>query len=160
VLPWRVLTRGALPQRVLPSVFEGFTCGECTPGECSSREYSPQFLKDLPDESTSTLLNFRKITLDEYSLEYSRFLAQSSHLPQQQCPSNPSLILRLLFILFTFYVSHIYTPSLIFLYSYEKGKSVTLQVLSAEEQDFPSSDRTKEVLFPEGKNFQHVIKIP
>jgi len=101
---------------------------EYSPGECSPGEYYPRFLKDLPDKSASTLLNFRRITLGGYSLEYSRFLAQSPHLPQQQCPSNPFLILRLLFILFTFYVSHIYTPSLISLYSYEKGEWATLQV--------------------------------
>jgi len=155
-----VLTRGALPRLVLPSVFEGFTCGEYSLGECSSREYYPQSLKDLPVASTplasalpaSTTLNFRRITLDEYSLEYSRFLAQSPHLPQQQYPSNPFLILRLLFILFTFYVSHIYTPSLISLYSYKRGsgprcryclpKNRISHRLVALRKFFPSGERT------------------
>ncbi len=35
-----------------------------------------------------------------------------------------------------------------------------LQVLCAEEQDFPSSDYTKEVLSLGAKNFHHVMKIP
>jgi len=42
-----VLTRGALPRLVLPSGFEGFTCDEYFPGECSPDEYYPQVLKDL-----------------------------------------------------------------------------------------------------------------
>jgi len=56
-----VLTRGALPRLVLPSGFEGFTCGEYSPGECSLGEYFPQVLKDLALASAlpaSTPLSF------------------------------------------------------------------------------------------------------
>ncbi len=69
------------------------------------------------------------------------------------------VILCLLFILFTFYVSHIYTSSLIFLYSCEKRKWIMLQILCVEEQNFPSSDCTKKVLFLRAKNFHHMMKI-
>jgi len=70
------------------------------------------------------------------------------------------VILRLLFILFTFYVSHIYTSFLIFLYSCEKRKWVMLQILYVKEQNFSSSDCTKKVLSFRAKNFHHVMKIP
>ncbi len=83
---------------VLLLVFEEFICDEYFSDECFLNKYYSQFLKNLPDESISILLRFWRITLDEYFLEYFQFLAQSSHLSQQQCSSN-----FICYFTFTFY---------------------------------------------------------